>query len=102
LPDPCGLTCQTKKPPLSPKSFTTFPDMASAILFAKSPAEGNRERPLTGLAFGYGLSNDIRDAYIFIANHYEPDDQLFLFGFSRGAYTVRAVTGLLSIALRNS
>lgn len=56
---------------------------------------GARLAEIAGLAFGYGLSNDIRDAYIFIANHYEPDDRLFLFGFSRGAYTVRAVTGLL-------
>src|SRR5438105_4911286 len=43
---------------------------------------------VAGLAFGYGLNNDIRDAYIFIVNHFEPDDRLFLFGFSRGAYTV--------------
>jgi uncharacterized protein (DUF2235 family) len=58
---------------------------------------GVRLAEIAGLAFGYGLSNDIRDAYIFIANHYERDDRLFLFGFSRGAYTVRAVTGLLHL-----
>jgi len=56
---------------------------------------GARLAEMAGLAFGYGLSNDIRDAYIFIADNYEPGDRLFLFGFSRGAYTVRAVTGLL-------
>lgn len=48
-----------------------------------------------GSAFGYGVKNDIRDIYDFIMNHYEPGDRLFLFGFSRGAYTVRAVTSLL-------
>jgi uncharacterized protein (DUF2235 family) len=48
-----------------------------------------------GLAIGYGLQNDIRDAYVFLMNHYEPGDRVFLFGFSRGAYTVRALTGLL-------
>lgn len=50
---------------------------------------------LIGKAFGYGVKDDIADIYDFIMNHYEPDDRLFLFGFSRGAYTVRAVTSLL-------
>jgi uncharacterized protein (DUF2235 family) len=47
---------------------------------------------LLGLAFGYGLSADIRDAYIFLMNAYQEEgDRIFLFGFSRGAYVVRAV-----------
>jgi uncharacterized protein (DUF2235 family) len=50
-----------------------------------------------GLAIGYGLANDIRDAYVFLMQFYEPGDQLFLFGFSRGAYTVRAVASLLKM-----
>jgi uncharacterized protein (DUF2235 family) len=50
---------------------------------------------LLGMAIGYGLSNDIRDVYVFLMNHYERNDRVFLFGFSRGAYTVRAVCSLL-------
>jgi uncharacterized protein (DUF2235 family) len=50
-----------------------------------------------GLAFGYGLTNDLKDAYTFVANNYEPNDQLFLFGFSRGAYTVRALASMLHL-----
>ena len=50
---------------------------------------------LLGLAVGYGLESDVRDAYVFLMNHYEPGDRVFLFGFSRGAYTVRAVASLL-------
>lgn len=50
---------------------------------------------LLGLAFGYGLEFDIRDAYVFLMNNYEEGDRVFLFGFSRGAYTVRAVASLL-------
>src|SRR5262249_6653783 len=50
---------------------------------------------IAGLAFGYGLNADIADIYIFICRHFEPGDRLYLFGFSRGAYTVRAVTSLL-------
>jgi uncharacterized protein (DUF2235 family) len=48
-----------------------------------------------GLAFGYGLESDIRDAYVFLMNNFEPEDKVFLFGFSRGAYTVRALASLL-------
>ncbi|NPT47168.1 hypothetical protein GNZ12_38940 [Paraburkholderia sp. 1N] len=48
-----------------------------------------------GLAFGYGLQDDIRDAYVFIINNFDSGDKVFLFGFSRGAYTVRALASLL-------
>jgi uncharacterized protein (DUF2235 family) len=56
---------------------------------------GTRIAEIAGLAFGYGLSNDMQDAYTFIANSFEDGDRLFLFGFSRGAYTIRAVAALL-------
>jgi uncharacterized protein (DUF2235 family) len=46
---------------------------------------------LLGMAIGYGLANDVRDAYVFLMDRFEPGDRVFLFGFSRGAYTVRAV-----------
>jgi uncharacterized protein (DUF2235 family) len=48
-----------------------------------------------GQAFGYGLPNDIRDAYVFLMSNFEAGDRLFMFGFSRGAYTVRSVAALL-------
>jgi uncharacterized protein (DUF2235 family) len=50
---------------------------------------------LLGKMFGYGLEADIRDAYVFLMNNFEDGDRVFLFGFSRGAYTVRAVASLL-------
>jgi uncharacterized protein (DUF2235 family) len=50
---------------------------------------------LLGLAVGYGLASDVRDAYVFLMNNFEPEDRVFLFGFSRGAYTVRALASLL-------
>lgn len=52
---------------------------------------------LLGMAIGYGLANDIRDAYVFLMQNFEKDDNVFLFGFSRGAYTVRAVGSLLNM-----
>ena len=48
-----------------------------------------------GLLFGYGFSKKLADAYTFIMQHYEPGDRIYIFGFSRGAYTARALTGLL-------
>jgi uncharacterized protein (DUF2235 family) len=50
---------------------------------------------LLGLALGYGLEADVRDAYVFLMNNFVEGDRVFLFGFSRGAFTVRAVASLL-------
>lgn len=49
-----------------------------------------------GGALGWGLSRNVQDAYMFLIDNYDhPDDEIFLFGFSRGAYTARSVAGLL-------
>ncbi len=49
-----------------------------------------------GGAFGYGLSRNIRDLYQFLASNYSPGDRIFLFGFSRGAFTVRSLAGMIT------
>jgi uncharacterized protein (DUF2235 family) len=48
-----------------------------------------------GGAFGVGLSDRIKEAYAFVVQEFAPDDELFLFGFSRGAYTARSLAGLI-------
>ena len=48
-----------------------------------------------GLAFGTGLLANVGDAYRYLMNVYEDGDNVFIFGFSRGAYTVRALAGVL-------
>ncbi|WP_375464750.1 DUF2235 domain-containing protein [uncultured Methylobacterium sp.] len=53
---------------------------------------------VVGGATGLGLSRNVRDAYAFIANNFCDGDELFFFGFSRGAYTVRSVAGLIGWA----
>ncbi|MEV6621800.1 DUF2235 domain-containing protein [Amycolatopsis sp. NPDC051106] len=50
---------------------------------------------LAGGAFGWGLSAAVRDAYRFLVENYVPGDELFFFGFSRGAYTARSTVGFL-------
>jgi uncharacterized protein (DUF2235 family) len=47
-------------------------------------------------AIGAGLSDNLLDAYRFLMRTYEPGDELFLFGFSRGAYTVRSLAGMIN------
>ena len=48
-----------------------------------------------GLAFGRGLEDDIRDAYVVLMDYFEDGDMVFLFGFSRGAYTGRNLASVL-------
>lgn len=50
---------------------------------------------LKGLAFGSGFMDNIEEAYRFLMHNFQPGDKVFLFGFSRGAYTARALAGML-------
>lgn len=52
---------------------------------------------LLGGAFGQGINGKIKVAYSWIASQYEPDDLIYLFGFSRGAFTARCVAGMIAI-----
>lgn len=55
-------------------------------------ARGERIR---GGGFGMGLSRNVKDAYRTIVENYDPGDELFLFGFSRGAFTARSTVGFV-------
>ncbi|CAN7533771.1 DUF2235 domain-containing protein [Acidovorax sp. LjRoot194] len=67
------------------------------------PADGivsstkNRLRQLAGLALGNGVFPNIAEAYRFLVNTYKPGDRIYLFGFSRGAFTARAVSGMINM-----
>ncbi|MCL2714232.1 MAG: DUF2235 domain-containing protein [Alphaproteobacteria bacterium] len=52
---------------------------------------------LMGSLTGAGIKRNIADCYEFIINHYEDGDRIFLFGFSRGGYTVRSLACLLML-----
>jgi uncharacterized protein (DUF2235 family) len=51
---------------------------------------------LRGGVLGYGVDANIREGYEFIAEHHEPGDQIFLFGYSRGAFTARSLAGMIT------
>src|SRR2546423_3336281 len=53
---------------------------------------------LAGGAFGTGIFNKIKDGYTKLALSYEPGSRVYLFGFSRGAYTARCLAGMLKVA----
>jgi uncharacterized protein (DUF2235 family) len=48
-----------------------------------------------GLATGYGLDDNVLAGYEFLVDNYDDGDNIYLFGFSRGAYTVRVLAGLV-------
>lgn len=50
---------------------------------------------LIGGAFGIGITQNIEDVYCFLVDNYHEGDKIFLFGFSRGAYTARSIAGLM-------
>jgi uncharacterized protein (DUF2235 family) len=50
---------------------------------------------LLGGAFGYGLSGNVMDGYRWLSETRQPGDEIYLFGFSRGAYTARSVGGMI-------
>ncbi len=50
---------------------------------------------LRGGTFGYGLGRNVRDCYRFLVENYEDGDNLYIFGFSRGAFTARSLAGFI-------
>ncbi|GAC70256.1 DUF2235 domain-containing protein [Gordonia soli] len=58
-------------------------------------APGRFASKMLGRAFGLGLKTNLAEAYTFLMNNWEPEDRIFIFGFSRGAFTARALAGLL-------
>ena len=51
---------------------------------------------LLGGIFGWGLKRNVIDLYEFVCRTYQPGDEIFAFGFSRGAFTIRVLIGLIT------
>jgi uncharacterized protein (DUF2235 family) len=65
------------------------------IFYGEGIGTGNLVDRIAGGLFGLGIDKNIQDAYRFLCLNYAPGDQIYLFGFSRGAYTVRSLVGLI-------
>lgn len=57
---------------------------------------GSYYDPVAGGVTGLGLEKNVMDGYRYLVQNYAPGDEVFLFGFSRGAYTVRSICGLIN------
>jgi len=56
---------------------------------------GSENQKVLGGATGLGIDKNIEDGYRFLSLNYVPGDEIYLFGFSRGAYTVRSLAGMI-------
>ena len=76
---------------------TQHTDVLQIVLYLRGVGtSGLRIDKLIEGALGLGVDDNIRSAYMFIAQNFQPDDEIFLFGFSRGAYTARSLAGLIN------
>ncbi len=71
------------------------PDPANLVFYGEGIGTGNFIDRVMGGLFGWGIDKNIQDAYRFLCLNYAPGDEIYLFGFSRGAYTVRSLVGLI-------
>lgn len=80
------------------KLFNAISVSATQLPFYDSGvgADGNPIEKLVGGAFGFGLFQKIKDGYTKIAHAYAEGDEIFIFGFSRGAYTARSLAGMIA------
>ena len=81
------------------KLFKAIPITSGQIPFYDDGvgSDGTPIEKLLGGAFGDGLFQKIKDGYTKIAHVYEQDDEIFIFGFSRGAFTARSLAGMIAI-----
>ncbi len=67
------------------------------VYYDPGVATGKISKPIKLFQFitGAGISENIKKAYEYLVKNYEPGDQVYLFGFSRGAYTARSLMGMI-------
>jgi uncharacterized protein (DUF2235 family) len=91
-----GKACPTNVVRLARRVAPSDPQgVAQVVYYDPGVGTGNTLDKWTGGAFGKGLDTNLYEAYRFLMLNYEAGDQIFLFGFSRGAYTVRSLAGMI-------
>ncbi|HLO20436.1 MAG TPA: DUF2235 domain-containing protein [Sphingomicrobium sp.] len=71
------------------------PDGKAQAMFYDEGVGTSRFERLAGGMFGAGLIDKLGDAYRFLTFNYTPGDEIYVFGFSRGAFTARSFVGML-------
>jgi len=77
------------------KLFNMIEDRTARQISFYDAGLGTGLRKVSGNISGVGISKNIRECYTFIFENYEAGDQIYLFGFSRGAATVRSLTSFI-------
>lgn len=90
-----GVLCPTNVVKIACRTGKSADAIPQIIYYHKGVGTGNLLDRLTGGAFGEGLDENIKEAYEFLVANYEPGDELFFFGFSRGAFTARSLAGMI-------
>lgn len=60
--------------------------------------DGSRASRAVAGAVGRGLDDNVKDGYRFLAHNWLPGDEIYIFGFSRGAFTARSLCGFISVS----
>lgn len=90
-----GRACPTNVTKLALSVAPVGADGMQQRMFYHRGVGTRRWERVRGGAFGLGLSRNIQDAYRLVVENFEPGDELFFLGFSRGAYTARSTVGLI-------
>ena len=74
------------------------PDQNAQIAYYDNGVGTSNFRPLRMLGgiFGIGLKKNVLRLYAFLCRNYNPGDRIYCFGFSRGAFTIRLLVGLIT------
>lgn len=83
-----ALDLEDPREPECPRQFAFYDDGVGTSSF--------KPLALLGGAVGYGLARNVRDLYEFISRTYREGDRIYAFGFSRGAFTIRVLLGLIA------
>ncbi len=79
------------------KIFNMLEDRTGKQIAFYDPGLGTDRKKIAGLIAGAGISKNIIDCYKFIFENYNAGDQIYLFGFSRGAATVRSLSSFIHL-----
>ncbi len=79
------------------KIFNMVEDRTDQQIAFYDSGVGSGWYEIFGKMFGFGLSKNIQECYRFIFDNFQSGDQIYLFGFSRGATTVRSLSGFIHL-----
>ena len=72
--------------------------VTQAVYYNSGVGSGGRLDRFLGGTFGFGLRGNVKRGSAFLSLNDEPGDEIYLFGFSRGAYSARALAGVIGAA----